>query len=257
MIERAVGIDDHCARAKARLVGDGFDDAATGEAIDDERGDADGVEFARPAIDVGGAAARSRVDQNHGGVAFEVAGEAKFGADARGSSCGASEKCFVGQSYGLERMNFRADREGAKLIGRGHSRHFDFSASPVGSVDCSILVFCGECGSMRRSGSAAPQSNWSPTVNAPKYSGPIVKVCTRPMGTVSVPETAVGVRSRRVEALSFGTQLHPFVAFAEIICSISASGTSFFSLMDKRLAVAAHGSDAHADSVHRHRGIEA
>ncbi len=140
MIERAIGIDDHCARAKARLVGDGFDDAATGEAIDDERGDADGVEFARPAIDVGGGAAGA-VDQNHGGVAFEVAGEAKFGADARGSSCGASEKCFVGQSYGLERMNFRADREGAKLIGRGHSRHFDFSVSPVGSVDCSILVF--------------------------------------------------------------------------------------------------------------------
>jgi hypothetical protein len=35
--------------------------------------------------------------------------------------------------------------------------------------------------------------------------------------------------------------------------SISASGRSLFSLMVMRLAVAAHGADPHADTVHRDR----
>src|SRR5260370_36162984 len=52
------------------------------------------------------------------------------------------------------------------------------------------------------------------------------------MGTFSVPETAVGVRQRVVDSLLLGiTRTHEFVAAR--ICSISASGTSFFNLMHK------------------------
>jgi glucan phosphorylase len=45
------------------------------------------------------------------------------------------------------------------------------------------------CGSrnriVRRSGSAAPQRSWSPTVNADRYSPPIASFRSRPMGTVN------------------------------------------------------------------------
>jgi len=41
--------------------------------------------------------------------------------------------------------------------------------------------------SIRRSGSAAPHSNWSPTVNAARYSPPIGSLRRRPTGTDSVP----------------------------------------------------------------------
>jgi integrase len=51
--------------------------------------------------------------------------------------------------------------------------------------------------SMRRSGSAAPHSNWSPQVKAPRYSGPMLSLRRRPTGTVSVPVTAAGVSSAR------------------------------------------------------------
>ncbi len=46
---------------------------------------------------------------------------------------------------------------------------------------------------MRRRGSAAPQSSWSPMVKAPRYSGPIAILRTRPTGMVMVPVTATGV----------------------------------------------------------------
>ena len=52
--------------------------------------------------------------------------------------------------------------------------------------------------SMRRKGSAAPHSSWSPTVNADRYSGPIASFLSRPTGVVSVPVTAAGVSSRMV-----------------------------------------------------------
>ena len=68
---------------------------------------------------------------------------------------------------------------------------------------------------MRRNGSAAPHSSWSPTVNAPRYSPPIASLRRRPIGTSSVPD-AVGRDSayaakvatvssvRRVRALAIG-----------------------------------------------------
>lgn len=46
---------------------------------------------------------------------------------------------------------------------------------------------------MRRSGSAAPHSSWSPTVNADRYSGPIFSLRRRPTGVFSVLVTAAGV----------------------------------------------------------------
>ena len=48
---------------------------------------------------------------------------------------------------------------------------------------------------IRRKGSAAPQSSWSPTVNAPRYSLPMLSLRKRPTGTVQVPVTATGVKS--------------------------------------------------------------
>ena len=41
--------------------------------------------------------------------------------------------------------------------------------------------------SMRRSGSAAPHKSWSPTVKAVTYSGPMLSLWIRPIGTESVP----------------------------------------------------------------------
>ena len=57
---------------------------------------------------------------------------------------------------------------------------------------------------MRRTGSAAPHNNWSPTVNAARYSGPIANLRKRPTGTLNVPVTLAGVNSRYVVSLSFG-----------------------------------------------------
>ena len=83
---------------------------------------------------------------------------------------------------------------------------------------------------MRRTGSAAPHNNWSPTVNAAKYSGPIANLRKRPTGTLNVPVTLAGVNSRNVVSLSFGITLTHSLCDA-IICSISSNGKSFFSLM--------------------------
>ena len=46
--------------------------------------------------------------------------------------------------------------------------------------------------SMRRKGSAAPQSSWSPTVKAEMYCGPICSFRIRPIGVSIVPVTAAG-----------------------------------------------------------------
>ena len=83
---------------------------------------------------------------------------------------------------------------------------------------------------MRRSGSAAPHSSWSPTVNAVRYSPPIGSLRSRPIGTRSVPVTAAGVSSRSDDSLSFGTTVTHSCAAASSD-SISASGTSCVSLM--------------------------
>src|SRR5450830_1902407 len=83
--------------------------------------------------------------------------------------------------------------------------------------------------SMRRSGSAAPHSNWSPMVKAPTYSGPMASLRTRPTGIVSVPVTATGVRSLMVASRVLGTTLAQGLS-AAIMASMSATGTSFLSL---------------------------
>lgn len=60
--------------------------------------------------------------------------------------------------------------------------------------------------SIRRNGSAAPQSNWSPTVNTETYSPPNESLRILPIATVSVPVTAAGESSARVAAFSLGTK---------------------------------------------------
>src|SRR5690349_19722813 len=84
--------------------------------------------------------------------------------------------------------------------------------------------------SMRRSGSAAPHSSWSPTVKAEMYSGPMDILRTRPTGMVRLPVTAAGVRSRIEASRVFGTNFTHWLSLA-MMSLISSSGTSFFSLM--------------------------
>ena len=83
--------------------------------------------------------------------------------------------------------------------------------------------------SMRRSGSAAPHSSWSPMVNAPTYSGPMASLRIRPTGMVMVPVTATGVRSWMVASRVLGTTFTQSLS-AAIMASMSATGTSFLSL---------------------------
>ncbi len=64
---------------------------------------------------------------------------------------------------------------------------------------------------MRRKGSAAPQSNWSPTVKAVRYSPPMDSLRSRPIGTSSVPVTAAGVSSRSDGFALVRNDLHPVV----------------------------------------------
>ena len=68
---------------------------------------------------------------------------------------------------------------------------------------------------MRRSGSAAPHSSWSPTVNAPRYSPPIASLRRRPTGISSVPVTAAGVSSRDAVVARVGDDAHPIVRSGE------------------------------------------
>src|SRR5690606_6936631 len=82
---------------------------------------------------------------------------------------------------------------------------------------------------IRRNGSAAPHNNWSPTVKAERYCGPMFILRRRPTGIDKVPVTAVGVKSRRLASRSFGTTLAHWLASASID-SISAMGTSLFNL---------------------------
>ena len=61
--------------------------------------------------------------------------------------------------------------------------------------------------SMRRNGSAAPHSNWSPTVKAPRNCEPMFNLRRRPTGTFRVPVTLVGLSSWMLASRWFGTSL--------------------------------------------------
>ena len=67
-------------------------------------------------------------------------------------------------------------------------------------------------------------------MKAAKYSGPIANLRRRPTGTLNVPVTFAGVNSRNVVSLSFGITFTHSLCEA-MICSISANGKSFFSLI--------------------------
>ena len=104
---------------------------------------------------------------------------------------------------------------------------------------------------MRRSGSAAPHSNWSPTVKAPRYSAPIASLRRRPTGIVH----RAGHRHRRQLARSLASR----VLGTTFTQALSAAIMRFdvgqrhvlLQLDGQRLAVAAHRADAHADAVDR------
>ncbi len=66
--------------------------------------------------------------------------------------------------------------------------------------------------SIRRKGSAAPQSNWSPTVNAPRYSLPMLSLRRRPTGTRQ--SASYSNRSQDQSLIAsrvFGTNFRPVV----------------------------------------------
>mmetsp|Transcript_54005 Transcript_54005/g.110238 ORF Transcript_54005/g.110238 Transcript_54005/m.110238 type:complete len:204 (+) Transcript_54005:206-817(+) len=82
--------------------------------------------------------------------------------------------------------------------------------------------------SMRRTGSAAPHSSWSPTVKQVTYSGPRFILRSRPTGTVSLPLTAAGERCVRVSSLVLGTRRTHSLCEA-MVASMSDSAMSPFS----------------------------
>ena len=105
---------------------------------------------------------------------------------------------------------------------------------------------------MRRSGSAAPHSNWSPTVKAVRYSPPMRSLRRRPIGTSSVPVTAAGVSSRSEASRWFGTTFTQSVGARQNALDLGQRHVAL-ELDGQRLAVAAHRADAHAQAVHRDR----
>jgi len=60
---------------------------------------------------------------------------------------------------------------------------------------------------IRLSGSAAPQSNWSPTVNADIRLLPRSSILTRPIAISNVPETEAGVKLSILSCLLLGMSL--------------------------------------------------
>ena len=79
-------------------------------------------------------------------------------------------------------------------------------AAEVLVCHCPLRVWPSTIRSARRTGSAAPHSSWSPTVNTVRYSSPIAIRRTRPTATVSLPATAHGVRRCSVSSFVFGTK---------------------------------------------------
>ncbi len=104
---------------------------------------------------------------------------------------------------------------------------------------------------MRRSGSAAPHSSWSPIVNAPRYAGPIASLRRRPTGN----RHRAGDRGRRQVAqrrlAGVRHELHPCVVDPAIDGLDVGERHVLLQLDRQRLAVAAHRADAHAETVDR------
>ena len=84
---------------------------------------------------------------------------------------------------------------------------------------------------MRRSGSAAPQSSWSPTVNAERYSASHVQLAQRPIGHVERAGDRGGREALRASPRVGWERPSPTRWRSARMRSISASGTSRFSLM--------------------------
>ena len=105
---------------------------------------------------------------------------------------------------------------------------------------------------MRRSGSAAPHSNWSPTVNADRYSPPIDELAQPSDRNVH----AAGHRGRRQlahRALALVRHdAHPLVGRGDDAGDLVERHV-LPQLDRQRLAVAAHRADAHAQAVDRRR----
>lgn len=104
--------------------------------------------------------------------------------------------------------------------------------------------------SMRRTGSAAPHSSWSPTVNAERYWDPRLSLVQPTDGDLQGAGQAIGVRSVTVASLVSGTTCTHSLS-AAMICSTSSSGTSRVSLRVRAWRVGAHGADPHAQRVER------
>jgi hypothetical protein len=82
--------------------------------------------------------------------------------------------------------------------------------------------------SMRRSGSAAPHSNWSPITKAEMYSGPMFSLRTRPTPISSLP--VIDGRSQFLHEISRSFGTHFTHGLPDLMmASISLSGRSFFS----------------------------
>ena len=84
---------------------------------------------------------------------------------------------------------------------------------------------------MRRIGSAAPHSNWSPTVNAVRYSRPIASLRTRPIGTFKRAADRRGRSSRDRRLARRSARRAPSRCRRASSRSISASGRSRFNLI--------------------------
>ena len=109
---------------------------------------------------------------------------------------------------------------------------------------------------MRRSGSAAPHSSWSPhRERAEVFAAHRELAQAADRESRACPVTAAGVRSRTLSSRVVGDDAAPSRCAPASIRSISASGTSRLQLDRQRLAVAAHRADAHAERVDRNRRL--
>ena len=105
---------------------------------------------------------------------------------------------------------------------------------------------------MRRSGSAAPHSNWSPTVNADRYSPPIASLRKPPDRH---RQRARDDRRRQITHRRFALvrhDLHPVIRRCQNAMHFIERHV-LRQLDGQRLRVAAHRADTHAQAVDRHR----
>ena len=103
--------------------------------------------------------------------------------------------------------------------------------------------------SMRRSGSAAPQSSWSPTVNARDVLRAHLQLADA--AHRDVQGAGGGDRGQRVDGgfLGVGHDLGPLVVRGQQLLDLG-HGQVLGELEGQRLGVRAHGADAHAQPVH-------